>query len=234
MADRHVIYKQCFKEIADSNGLAVTFMAKPHANQSGSSCHIHINLANDSGNSFVGDSNFSGVSKCTDTFKHFLAGCLKYTNESMVFYAPTINAYKRFQAATWAPTRIAWSMDNRTAGYRIVGAGGKGLRIECRIPGADVNPYLAFSALLASGLEGVEKKIMPPEQIKGDIYKHDKVPLVPKTLTEAINIFENSDYAKKVFGEDVVNHYSLYYKKEVELYNSTVTDWERKRYFEQV
>jgi len=233
MCDKHVLYKQCFKETADKLGYSVTFMAKPHATQSGNSCHIHINLATETSNAFVGDKDFYGL-KCSNIFNYFLGGCLKFLPEVMVFLAPTINSYKRYQSASWAPTRLAWSIDNRTAGFRIVGQDSKSLRIECRIPGADANPYLAFAGILACGLEGVEKKIDAPAQIKGDIYKLQSVARVPKTLYESISLFNKSAFTKKAFGESVVKHYSHFYSEEVESFNRSVTDWERKRYFEQV
>ena len=150
-----------------------------------------------------------------------------------VFYAPTINSYKRYVDGSWAPTRLAWSYDNRTAGYRVVGQG-KSLRIECRIPGADCNPYLAFAALLASGMEGVKNKIEPPALFDGDLYAAAHLPRVPYTLAEAIDIFSPRPFAKETFGENVVEHYTHFYRTEQAAFNSSVTDWERKRYFEQI
>jgi len=232
MADRHVVYKQCLKEVADAMGWSVTFMAKYASDRAGSSCHIHISLWKDGKNAFDGE-NPLGPIKCSDTFRCFLGGCIKYAPDVMVFYAPTINSYKRYVDGSWAPTRLAWSYDNRTAGFRVVGSG-KSLRIECRIPGADCNPYLAFAALLACGLEGIEKQIDPPAIFDGDIYAAAHLPRVPYTLAEAITIFKNSDFAKGAFGEDVVAHYNHFYQKENEAYNASVTDWERKRYFERI
>jgi glutamine synthetase len=233
MSDKHIIYKQCIKEIADKLGHSVTFMAKPHTNQSGSSCHIHINLDHfdKGGNAFIGNE-IIGDLKCSSDFRYFLGGCLKFTPDIMPFIAPTINSYKRYQAASWAPTKLAWSVDNRSAGFRIVGVDKKSLRIECRIPGADVNPYLAFSAILASGLEGIEKKIEPPAEIKGNIYSQENIPIVPLTLEHANAIFSKSQFTRSVFGDDIIDHYSHYFHKEVESFHRHVTDWERKRYFE--
>lgn len=232
MGDRHVVYKQCLKEIAEAMGWSVTFMAKFAADRAGSSCHIHISLWQDGQNAFDGDTQLGPV-KGSDVFRWFLGGCIKYTPDVMVFYAPTINSYKRYVDGSWAPTRLAWSYDNRTAGYRVVGQG-KSLRIECRIPGADCNPYLAFAALLASGMEGVKNKIEPPALFDGDIYAAAHLPRVPYTLAEAIDIFSHSPFAKETFGESVVEHYTHFYRTEQAAFNSSVTDWERKRYFEQI
>jgi glutamine synthetase len=151
----------------------------------------------------------------------------------MVFYAPTVNSYKRYQAASWAPTRLAWSYDNRTAGFRVVGEGNS-LRIECRIPGADCNPYLAFAAALASGLDGIEHHIEPPQIFEGDVYAARHLPLVPRTLRDATDLFEKSDFAKSALGEEVVEHYLHFYRTEQEGYDKAVTDWERRRYFERI
>jgi len=234
MADRHCIYKQCFKELAQQKGVSVTFMAKPHESQSGSSCHIHMSLWDKNNkNAFLGNENLDGLA-CSPAFKHFLGGWLKYTPHIMPFLAPTINSYKRYRSGSWAPTKCAWSADNRTAGFRVIGEGGPGFRIECRLPGADVNVYLAFAGLLAAGLEGIKNKIAPPPKVSGDLYNNSSVKEVPRTLAEAVQVFESSDFAKAAFGADVVKHYAHFYKKEVEQYNAAVTDWERKRYFEQI
>src|SRR5204863_3221334 len=145
MADRHVVFKQCLKELADAAGMSVTFMAKFAADGAGSSCHIHLSLWRDGENAFA---------KGNECFRHFLGGWIAHVPELMVFYAPTVNSYKRFRSGSWAPTRLAWSYDNRTASFRVVGSG-PGLRIECRIPGADCNPYLCIAAAIASGLDGI-------------------------------------------------------------------------------
>ena len=168
MADRHTIYKQCLKEVADQKEMSVTFMAKYAEEQAGSSCHLHISLQKEGNNIFAGNKKFGSL-KCSDAFRWFLGGWLKHAAEMMVFYAPTVNSYKRFRSGSWAPTKLAWSYDNRTAGFRVVGKG-QSLRIECRIPGADVNPYLAFAAALASGLDGIKNKIEPPDIFEGDMY----------------------------------------------------------------
>jgi len=232
MADRHTVFKQCLKEVADGLELSVTFMAKFMSGRAGSSCHIHMSLWQDSENIFAGDGDLGPI-KCSDVFRHFLGGLIKHAPEFMVFYAPTVNSYKRFEDGSWAPTRLAWCYDNRTAGFRVVGSG-KSLRIECRIPGADCNPYLAYAALLASGLDGINNKINPPEMFVGDVYAAQHLPRVPYTLKEAIHLFENSDFAKEVLGAEVVEHYTHFYKTEQASFDSFVTDWERQRYFERI
>ena len=232
MADRHIVYKQCLKELADSMGISVTFMAKYHEERAGSSCHIHISLWTDGKNAFVGNKSFGPV-KGSNIFAWFLGGWIAHVEDVMPFYASTVNAYKRYVDGSWAPTRLAWSYDNRTAGFRVVGRG-ESLRIECRIPGADCNPYLAFAAALASGLDGIKNKIEPPEIFEGDIYAAKHLPRVPYTLSEAITKFEASEFAKKTFGEKVVKHYTHFFKTEQLAYNQSVTDWERKRYFERI
>jgi len=232
MAGRHVIFKQCLKEIADAQGLSVTFMAKFDAGRAGSSCHIHISLWREGENAFAGNKQFGPV-EGSDIFRWFLGGWMAHAPEVMPFYAPTINSYKRFVDASWAPTRLAWSYDNRTAGFRVVGKG-QSLRIECRIPGADCNPYLAFAAALASGLDGLRNRIEPPECFVGDIYEARHLPRVPYTLGQATDQFEASGFARQAFGEKVVKHYSHFFRKEIEAYDRAVTDWERKRYFERI
>ncbi len=232
MGDRHVVYKQCLKELADSMDLSVSFMAKYDTDRAGSSCHVHISLWQDGDNAFVGDEAI-GPMKASSVFKWFLGGWIKYVPDVMVFYAPTINSYKRYVDGSWAPTRLAWSTDNRTAGFRVVGAG-KSLRIECRIPGADCNPYLAFAAAIASGLEGIKNEIEPPECFLGDIYEARHLPHVPKTLKDAVQLFEDSEFAKATFGENVVKHYAHFYRQEIAAFEESVTDWERRRYFERI
>ena len=232
MADRHAVFKQCLKELADQMGISVTFMAKFAANQAGSSCHIHMSLWRKSQHAFAGAKRLGPVA-CSDTFRWFLGGWIAHAPEMMVFYAPTVNSYKRYQAASWAPTRLAWSYDNRTAGFRVVGAG-PSLRIECRIPGADCNPYLAFAAALASGLDGIEHRIEPPPIFEGDVYAAQHLPRVPRTLRDATELFATSAMATRVFGEDVVEHYLHFYRTEQDAYDKAVTDWERQRYFERI
>ena len=232
MADRHTLMKQCLKEIADAQGRSVTFMAKPFEGQAGSSCHIHLSLFRGSENAFPGDAALGPVMG-SDVFCHFLGGWMAHLPELMVFYAPTINAYKRYEDGSWAPTRIAWSFDNRTAGFRVVGSG-ESLRIECRVPGADCNPYLAYAAALASGLDGIAKRTEPPDIFEGDIYAARHLPRVPYTLEGAVDNFERSEFARSAFGADVVEHYTHFFRTEIESFRGAVTDWERKRYFERI
>lgn len=235
MADRHAVYKQCVKEIAQQLGQSVTFMAKPYTDATGSGCHVHLSLwdADNSNNVFVGNQSTGPIKNTSDLFRWFLGGWIKHTPDCMVFYAPTVNSYKRYQAGSWAPTRLAWSNDNRTAGFRIVGSG-KSLRIESRIPGADVNPYLILAASLASGLEGIKNKIEPPAVFEGNVYEAQSIPEVPKSLHEAVERFRSSAWAKEAFGENVVEHYAHWYDNEQKTYDKQVSEWERKRYFERI
>jgi glutamine synthetase len=224
MADRHVVFKQCLKETADRMGVSVTFMAKPFADQAGSSCHVHISLWRNDANAFAGDS---------DELRWFAGGCLAHVGDVMPLLAPTVNSYKRYVDGSWAPTRIAWSHDNRTAGFRLVGEG-QSTRIECRIPGADCNPYLALAALLACGLEGITSRIEPPERFVGDVYAATQLPHVPRTLRDATDLFEASAFTKQAFGDDVVTHYTHFFRTEQAAFDAAVTDWERTRYFERI
>eukprot|EP00744_Colponema_vietnamica_P014537 GILI01020347.1.p1 GENE.GILI01020347.1~~GILI01020347.1.p1 ORF type:complete len:506 (-),score=117.38 GILI01020347.1:157-1542(-) len=239
MADRHVVYKQCIREVADSQGVSVTFMAKPHHDQAGSSCHVHLSLHDASGkNLFDGNEELlnGGFSvKSSPVFRQFLAGWMKYTPDMFAFYAPTVNSYKRYRAGTWAPTTATWSYDNRTAAYRVVGSG-KSLRIEARLPGADCNPYLVFAASIASGLEGIKNKLELPPMLQGDAYKRrvsgrDRL---PTNLAEAVTRLKKSAFARDALGSDVVDHYVHHFTTEVDAFEKHVTDWERRRYFEQI
>ncbi len=228
MADRHVIMKQGMKELADAQGVSVTFMAKPYSEQPGSSCHIHLSLWQDDTNAFVGTG-----SEHSEVFGWFLGGWMRHAADLMVCYAPTINSYKRYQDQSWAPTTIAWSTDNRTAGFRIVGAG-PGLRIENRIPGADVNPYLAYAAAIASGLDGIRNRIEPPAEFRGDAYSAADIPTVPSTLHEARDRFVASSDARRLLGDEVVDHYGHHLRQEIAAADAAVTDWEMHRYFERI
>ncbi len=222
MADRHVVFKQCLKEVAERLGASVTFMAKPHADQAGSSCHVHLSLWKDRGNVFAGPE-----------LGWFVAGCIEHLAEVMVFLAPTVNSYKRYVDGSWAPTRIAWSHDNRTAGIRVVGDG-PSRRIECRVPGADCNPYLALAGLLAAGLDGLARKAQPPEPFVGDAYAAGHLPRLPSSLAEAADIFAASAFTRHAFGADVVDHYAHFFRTEAAAFAAAVTDWERHRYFERI
>ena len=232
MADRHVVYKQCFKEVAEQMGQSVTFMAKFAADRAGSSCHTHFSLWRDGRNAFMGEADL-GPLKCSEWFRWFLGGWIAHVPDVTVFYAPTVNSYKRFVDASWAPTRLAWSYDNRTAAFRVVGRG-PSLRIECRIPGADCNPYLAFAAALASGLDGIRNRIEPPECFTGDMYAARHLPRLPATLQEATGRFAASEFAARAFGQDVVEHYAHFFTTEQAAFHRAVTDWERRRYFERI
>jgi glutamine synthetase len=151
----------------------------------------------------------------------------------MPFLGPTVNSYKRYVDASWAPTRLAWSVDNRTAGFRVVGSGDS-LRVECRIPGADCNPYLALAGILAAGLDGIANQTEPPERFVGDVYAGRDLPHVARTLRDAVDAFTGSEFAKAAFGEDVVEHYGHFYATEQAAFDAAVTDWERQRYFERI
>jgi len=228
MADRHTAYKHGAKEIAMQKGCALTFMAKFDSRLAGSSCHIHASLWDAAGKKPA----FWEGGKPSKNFRWFLGGMMSLARELSIFYAPTSNSYKRYQAATFAPPRIAWARDNRTCGFRVVGEG-ESLRVENRIPGADVNPYLAFAATVAAGLHGIENKIEPPAALEGNAYEA-KVQPVPKTLGEAIALFENSRAARKAFGDEVFAHYLHAAKAEQAAHDRAVTDWEKGRLFERI
>lgn len=232
MADRHSIMKLAMKEIAESQGASVTFMAKPSMAEAGSSCHIHLSLWEAGGNAFPGDLE-AGPAHVSQVFRYFLGGWMAHVSELMPFFAPTINSYKRFQDGSWAPTRIAWSYDNRTAGFRVVGHD-QSLRIECRIPGADCNPYLAYAAVLAAGLDGIANQIEPPDHFQGDVYQAGQLPRIPYTLREATDLFTESSFVRGAFGDGVVDHYTHFFRKEQEAFDNAVTDWELWRYFERI
>jgi glutamine synthetase len=229
MADRHMIYKNGARTIADNNGKSITFMAKYSDSDAGSSCHIHMSLVHsDSGKNVFIDNNAESL-----FFKHFLGGLHLLASEFFLFFAPTVNSYKRFSNDSFAPTRIAWGYDNRTTSFRIVGSG-EGFRIENRLPGADVNPYLAFAATIAAGLYGVENKIEPPALKGGNMYIDESLPKVPKNLMEAAENLDRSDIARNVFGNDVIDHYVGHAKLESEAYEKNVSLWELQRYFENI
>lgn len=232
MADRHVLLKQCVKEVSDQLGASATFMAKPDEVEAGSSSHLHLSLWAGDRNAFAGDQELAGL-QVSATFGSFLAGWMEHCAELMPCVAPTVNSYKRYQAQSWAPTGLAWSPDNRTAGFRVVGRG-PSLRIECRLPGADVNPYLAYAAALASGIDGIERRLDPPPPFDGDVYSDESLPTVPASLAVAADNFRHSDLARRALGETVVDHYSHHWDMEAAAYRRAVTDWERRRYFERI
>ena len=226
-ADRHTIFKNGVKEIAALNGIAATFMAKPSEKDIGSSCHIHMSLTDpESGSSLFVDGHDE-----TDTFRHFLGGLRAHIRDVALFVAPSINSYKRYAAESWAPTSVSWGRDNRTCGFRVVGHG-QSTRAECRIPGADVNPYLGYAALLAAGLDGIENKLDPGPELVGNAYEGGAAEAFPASLREAVANWENSEFAKKAFGDDVWRHYLNYGQTEQRLFDQVVTDYERTRMFE--
>ncbi|MEE2991273.1 MAG: glutamine synthetase family protein [Planctomycetota bacterium] len=232
MADRHVLLKQMAKEIAQQQDLSVTFMAKYDEQQAGSSCHVHLSLWKDGSNAFAG-SEAIGEIECSDVFRWFLGGWIAHAAEFMPFYAPNVNSYKRYQSGSWAPTTLAWSRDNRTAGFRVVG-NGDSLRIECRMPGADCNPYLAYTAALASGLDGIANQLDPPSMFEGDAYHAENAATAPADLGEAIELFSESSFVGQALGEEIQQHYSHFFETERAAYQAAVTDWERRRYFERI
>ena len=228
-SDRTVIFKQLAKEVAHDQELTVTFMAKWDEAYAGNSQHIHLSLWGADGQQNL----FSVEDEFSDLFRWFMGGLLRHARAMTLFFAPIVNSYKRFQAESFAPTGIAWSRDNRTSGFRIVGQGSS-LRVECRIPGADSNPYLVFAALLASGLDGIENQIEPPPIFTGDVYTAGQFPHVPGSLREAIEEFEKSDLARQAFGDDVMAHYLHFARTEQRKFDEIVTGWERARYFERI
>lgn len=232
MSDRNVIYKHAAKEIAYQKGCSLTFMAKWDQRFAGSSMHVHASLWDKAGiNSLFAGKEELGPVHASPLFRWFLGGWMKHLPELFAFYAPYPTSYKRFVAGSFAPTGIACSYDNRTAAFRIVGHG-PSLRAECRAPGADANPYLAFAATLAAGLDGIYNKIEPPDLYEGDVYAAKDLQQVPKSLNESIDELANSDWAKKTLGEDVVGHYLHFFRTEQRKFDEVVTNWERQRYFE--
>ena len=231
MADRHAIIKNAAKEIAWSKGKAVTFLAKWHYSAAGSSSHIHQSLWSADGKTplFFDESGEHGMS---DTMKHYVAGLLAHADEITYFLAPYINSYKRFMAGTFAPTKAVWSMDNRTAGYRLCGGDTKAIRIECRVGGSDLNPYLALAALIAAGIDGIEKKMDLEPAFVGDAYGGRGIREIPKTLRHATDLMHRSELLRSAFGEDVIDHYTRAAQWEQEEYDRRVTDWEVARGFE--
>ena len=231
MADRHVIMKNGIKEIALGQGKAVTFMAKWRYDLAGSSAHVHASLWDAAGKTplFLDQKAENGMSRL---MQQFVAGQLAHAREITWFLAPYVNSYKRFQAGTFAPTKAIWSTDNRTAGFRLCGAYSKAIRIECRIGGADLNPYLAFAALIAAGLAGIEQKLELEAPFVGDAYTGKRLREVPKTLREATTLMDKSKMLRAAFGDAVVEHYVHTAEWEQFEYDRRVTDWELKRGFE--
>ncbi|MGC3001087.1 glutamine synthetase family protein [Streptomyces sp. G35A] len=228
--DQHAVYKTGAKEIAAQEGVSITFMAK-YNEREGNSCHIHLSLADADGtNAMAGSAQDPGG--MSDVMRHFLAGQLAALREFSLLYAPHINSYKRFQPGSFAPTAVAWGPDNRTCALRVVGHGGS-LRFENRLPGGDVNPYLAVAGMVAAGLHGVEQKLELPEPCSGNAYTAGFAH-VPTTLREAAELWEGSAIAEAAFGREVVAHYRNMARVEVDAFDAAVTDWELRRSFERM
>ena len=229
MADRHVVFKHGVKEIADQHGKAVTFMAKYMPGEAGNSCHVHMSLWKGGRNLFWDKTARRG----SRLFRQFLGGLIKYSPELCLFFGPTINSYKRYQAGSWAPTRMAWSTDNRTVGFRVVGHGNS-FRLENRMPGADANPYLALSAMLAAGMAGIKERLDCGEEYRGNAYIDPKLARLPSSLRDAADLFDRSKSARATFGDAVVEFYVHHARLELRAFGDAVTDWEKQRYFERI
>jgi glutamine synthetase len=233
MADRQVIYKNGAKEIAAANDVSITFMAKWSMDDVGSSCHIHSSVWADGGRRSLALHEGDDPKALSKTTRHWLAGLLAASRELTWLFAPNVNSYKRFMPDSWAPTAIAWGDDNRTCGLRIVGHGAH-RRVESRIPGADVNPYLAYAGVIAAGLHGIENELDPGPAFEGNAYEATDVERIPSTLVEAIDLFEGSAIAKTAFGDDVHHHLLNPARQEWLAFNRAVTDWELLRGFERL
>ena len=237
MADRHVIYKLAAKEIASQQGVSLTFMAKWDTDHAGNSLHVHMSLVREDGLSVFSDASADPIpgtnARPSATFCHAVGGMLSHARELSLLFAPNPNSYKRYVAGTFAPTCIAWSYDNRTVGFRVVGHG-EGLRIECRIPGGDASPYLVYAGLIAAALDGIENKIDPGPLFEGDGYTNESLPRVPTSLGEAIDAFEESAFTRDAFGDTVVAHLLHFARTEQQAHRSAVTDFERARYLERI
>jgi glutamine synthetase len=230
-ADHHALYKHGVKEIAALSGVAATFMAKWTMAEAGSSCHVHSSIWNAAGSESRTWSD-DGLGHLSDEFRWYLGGLMATAREMAWCFAPFVNSYKRYQLGSWAPTAIVWSGDNRTCGFRTVGEHG-GFRVECRIPGADANPYLAFAATIGAGMWGIRNKIEPPERFEGNAYEAKDVPRVPSSLHEAIDALRASTIAREIFGDFVYGHLLNTAEQEQSIFdNLCVTDWEMQRYFE--
>jgi glutamine synthetase len=229
MADRNHIYKTAAKEIAHAHGRSVTFMAKYDAADTGSSCHIHSSIWGPDGTTrSAGDRDHM-----SPVFRQWVAGLLATARDFSLLWAPTVNSYKRFQPSSWAPTAIAWGHDNRTLGFRAVGHG-NGTRIESRIPGADANSYLAFAGIIAGGLYGIRHGLELPPAFTGNGYEAEGLDRIPADLGEAIVLWERSEVARECFGADVHEHLLVAARAEWRAFHRTVTDWERRRYWERI
>jgi glutamine synthetase len=227
MADNHSIYKNGAREIAWQHDSSITFMAKWNERE-GNSCHIHCSFWDDNGSLFPGEGH--GYS---DVFTQFVAGQLRYTRELTYCFAPNVNSYKRFAHGSFAPTALVWGTDNRTCAFRVVGHG-NGLRLENRMPGADVNPYLAFAAMIAAGLRGIDEGLELEPEFKGSAYEAPDTLRIPSTLRDAVDLFDGSGMARDAFTDEVVDHYVHAGRTELEAFEAVVTDWERFRGFERL
>ena len=228
-ADQHSIYKTGAKEIAARHGYALTFMAKPNERE-GNSCHIHLSFRTAGGAPVMAGEGKYGLSPAGESI---MAGLLAGLRELTLLLAPTINSYKRYASGSFAPTAVAWGPDNRTCALRLVGHG-PSLRVECRVPGGDVNPYLALAGLVAAALSGVAESWPLPRPVTGNAYAADGLPRVPASLDEALALWESSKLAADAFGSDVVSHYATMARVELDAYRRAVTDWELRRYFERI
>ncbi|PHP65198.1 glutamine synthetase [Zhengella mangrovi] len=229
-ADHHTIAKHATKEIAWQQGRAVTFLPKWHQARVGSSAHVHQSLFDaDGANAFYDKDGDYGMSQ---TMRHYMAGLIAYARDYTWFLAPYVNSYKRFMKGTFAPTKTAWSVDNRTAGFRLCGEGTRGVRVECRISGSDINPYLALAAQLAAGMKGIEEKMELAPPTSGDIYDAREAPEVPATLRDATRTLSASAMLREAMGDDVIDHYTRCAQWEQEEFDRVVTDWEIARGFE--
>lgn len=230
MADNHCLIKHGCKEIAWSKGHALTFLAKYRYDRAGSSSHIHQSLRNAEGQPVFFDEN--GPHGMSKTMQHYVAGLLSHADALTYFLAPYINSYKRFQPGTFAPTKAVWSLDNRTAGYRLVGEHSKAIRVECRVGGSDLNPYLAMAALIAAGLDGIERKLELESPFTGDAYQSETIREVPTTLRAALEALDQSEMLRQAMGDEVIDHYLRCGRWEQQEYDRRVTDWEVARGFE--
>ena len=228
-ADQHSIYKTGAKEIAARHGYSLTFMAKPN-DREGNSCHIHLSFRTADGTPVMAGDGPYGLSPAGASI---IAGLQAGLRELTLLLAPTINSYKRYAAGSFAPTTVAWGPDNRTCALRLIGHG-PSLRIECRVPGGDVNPYLALAGLIAAGLAGVKQDLELPPPVTGNAYTEHELPRVPASIEEALALWVASPLAAEAFGADVVEHYATMARVELEAYRAAVTDWELRRYFERI
>ncbi len=228
-ADHHTIAKHAIKEISWQQGHAASFLAKWHANRTGSSSHLHQSLWQGGEAAFVDASDELGMSQL---MKHYVAGLIAYAPDYTYFLAPNVNSYKRFAKGTFAPTKTVWSVDNRTAGFRLCGAGTKGVRIECRIGGSDMNPYLAQAAMLAAGIRGIEEKLELAPPTRGDVYEDAAAGDIPQSLRRAVENLRGSAVLREAMGDAVVDHYARAGEWELEQFDRVVTDWEIARGFE--